>query len=209
MTTYHKTKSGKVSVYQDDGSHKKFVGTYYSDEEMLEKCQTLIDRHKDSYCGATFNRTLMLAYNFLLRLKIIKRLEERVKILQEHGESKMRVLKGGARKYTEVEVLDEQGQGNANHKYQIVSVTETAGQPIAVLGNIDFQNGPIREIGVNGVADGDLIAIVIDRMCGFQSGDYACDENQHALAHLESALEALQERTDKREARGVEGTNVK
>ena len=55
----------------------------------------------------------------------------------------------------------------------------------------------------------DLIAIVIDRMRGFQSGDYACRDNAIALTKLEEALMWLRNRTNGREARGVEGTNIK
>ena len=109
--------------------------------------------------------------------------------------------------YTEVQVLDEKGQGNVNHKYRIVGANPPEGET-PVLGIVDFQNGPIKEFGVNGVSNEDLLAIVVDRLRGFQSGDYTCDANQHALAHAENALTALFERTKEREARGVEGTNV-
>ncbi len=118
----------------------------------------------------------------------------------------MRTLNIGTKKYTQVDVMDEKGQGNANHEYMILTAHEK-GEPCEKLGEVSFQNGPIKEAGVNGVMNEDLIAIVIDRMEGFQSGDYACDANQHALAHLENALTALRERTNEREVRGVEGTN--
>ena len=117
----------------------------------------------------------------------------------------MRTLKIGTRKYTEVNVVDEKGQGNANHHYCIKTVDE----PVTILGDVKFQNGPIKEFGVNGVMNEDLIAIVIDRMRGFQSGDFACRDNGLALTKLEEALMWLRNRTNERELRGVEGTNVK
>jgi len=117
----------------------------------------------------------------------------------------MRTLEIGTRKYTEVKVLDEPGQGNANHKYEVVLV-ENRNQ---VVCEVNFQNGPIKEFGVNGVANEDLIAIVIDRLRGFQSGDYTCASNDKAIACLHFALEELRSRTNEREARGVEGTNEK
>ncbi len=120
----------------------------------------------------------------------------------------MRVLQIGTRKYTEVEVLDEKGQGNANHKYQIVSVSSEEQQPVVILGTVDFQNGPIKEVGVNGVMNEDLIAVVIDRMRGFQSGAYKCRDNALALTKLEEALMWLRNRTNERETRDVEGTNA-
>ena len=120
----------------------------------------------------------------------------------------MRTLGIGTRKYTQVEALDEKGQGNANHAYRIVGTAYTPAAADRVFCVIDFQNGPIKEAGVNGVMNEDLIAIVIDRMRGFQSGDYACKNNEQALDSLEMALAYLRARTKEREARGVEGTNT-
>ena len=119
-----------------------------------------------------------------------------------------RLLKIGTRKYTVVNVLDEPGQGNANHHY-IVQKSDLDEVVDNWLGEVKFQNGPIKEAGVNGVMNEDLIAIVIDRMRGFQSGDYACRDNALALTKLEEALMWLRNRTNEREARGVEGTHVK
>ncbi len=111
--------------------------------------------------------------------------------------------------YTEVQVLDEKGQGNANHEYAIVEVAPPEStEPLRFLGTVSFQNGPIKEFGVNGVTNEDLLAIVVDRLRGFQSGEFACNANQHALAHTENAFTALFGRTKEREARGVEGTNT-
>ncbi|RPH88532.1 MAG: hypothetical protein EHM32_01115 [Spirochaetales bacterium] len=72
----------------------------------------------------------------------------------------------------------------------------------------DFQNGPLKESGVNGCHNEDLIAIVIDRLNGFQSGDYNCRENALALTKLEEALHWLNHRTAARQVRGVEGTHA-
>ncbi len=121
----------------------------------------------------------------------------------------MRVLEIGTREYTQVNVMDERGQGNANHIYDIMeSQLHTDETSRETFCTVQFQNGPIKEFGVNGVMNEDLIAIVIDRMRGFQSGDYACRDNALALTKLEEALMWLRNRTNSREARGVEGTNV-
>jgi hypothetical protein len=111
----------------------------------------------------------------------------------------------GTEKYTSVFACDEKGAGNANHLYSIVKSLN----PEVILGTINFQDGPIKESGVNGVMNEDLIAIVIDRMQGFQSGEYACRENAIALTKLEEAMMWLRKRTSDRERRGVEGTNMK
>lgn len=111
-------------------------------------------------------------------------------------------------------VLDEPGQGNANHKYKIVSYSNTGNiqdidNELVVDTEIEFQNGPIKEFGVNGISNESLLAIVIDRLRGFQSGEYACADNQVALESAEYCLNMLQKRTKDRLSRGVEGTNNK
>lgn len=105
---------------------------------------------------------------------------------------------------TVVTCLDEPGAGGACHKYVVHSISK----PIAVLGNVNFQNGPILEAGINGVQNEDLLAIVIDRLHGFQSGKFACRDNAIALTKCEEALLWLQKRTRERQARGVEGRNI-
>jgi hypothetical protein len=125
----------------------------------------------------------------------------------------MRTLEIGTKKYTEVSAVDEPGQGNANHRYEIVKKVFYDAQNSGPEGRqpfltVNFQNGPIKEFGVNGVMNEDLIVIVIDRMRGFQSGDYACRQNELALTKLEEALMWMRDRTNEREQRGVEGTNT-
>lgn len=101
-----------------------------------------------------------------------------------------------------IEVLDEPGPGGANHVYQIL-VPSGATTP---SNRLEFQNGPIGEVGVNGITNEALLAVVIDRMRGFQKGQFACNENHTILNHLKEAMFLLHERTKQREARGVEGT---
>lgn len=106
-----------------------------------------------------------------------------------------------------INVLDEPGQGNACHEYQ-VRLWEKDQEDVE-LANISFQNGPIAEHGVNGISNEALLAIVEDRLLGFQSGDFACRENALALTKLQEAMMWLHKRTRDRMARGVEGTNQK
>ena len=106
-------------------------------------------------------------------------------------------------KYANVDSTDYIGPGNAHHVYFI-----TRKEDDKLILKLEFQNGPIKESGVNGVMDENLIAIVIDRLEGFQSGPYACQENRDALNALEAAYTSLQLRTSRREARGVEGTHT-
>ena len=118
----------------------------------------------------------------------------------------VRKLEIGSEKYTQVFACDEKGAGNANHHY---SVSSTQENPANILGEVKFQKGAIKENTVNGVMNEDLLAMVIDRLQGFQDGDYKCRENAIALTKLEEALLWLRKRTMDRERRGVEGTSIK
>lgn len=92
----------------------------------------------------------------------------------------------------EIKVLDEPGAGNACHQYDI-SWTDKNG--IMNHEYVNFQNGPIKENGVNGVTGEAHLTIEIDRLRSFQDGPYKCRENAIALTHLEEALMWLKRRT--------------
>lgn len=112
----------------------------------------------------------------------------------------------GLNEVLRIKVLDEPGQGNACHRY---CIEPTVGNAIGVL--IEFQNGPLQETNgyPNGLSNEALLAVVEDRLLGFQSGQYACRENAVALTKLQEAMMWLQKRTRDRMARGVEGTHQK
>jgi len=121
----------------------------------------------------------------------------------------MRKLEIGQHRFTEVNVIDEPGDGGACHEYAIsrVCLPQTNDPVSGEFGKIKFQKGPVKESGVNGCFQEDLIVIVIDRLQSFQAGDYACRENALALTKMEEALMWLNSRTADRQVRGVEGTN--
>jgi hypothetical protein len=116
-----------------------------------------------------------------------------------------------------IEVHDEPGQGGANHAYAIYgfhSQSNASAGPLPFGKDetclpILFQNGPIKEFGVNGVTQEALVAIVIDRLRSFQQGPFACPENEAALHYFAQGLAILQFRTKARIQRGVEGTHQK
>lgn len=120
----------------------------------------------------------------------------------------------GLNEVLRIEVMDQPGPGGANHEYAITFFDERYKQERSPLSDkygrncvIGFQNGPIGEAGVNGISNESLLAIVEDRLLGFQSGQYACRENAIALTKLQEAMMWLQKRTRDRVARGVEGTS--
>jgi hypothetical protein len=71
---------------------------------------------------------------------------------------------------------------------------------------IDFQRGPVPEVGVNGCRIEDVIDVLQNRLLDHQGRDLACEENSQALYHLEMAKEALNERVRRRQAQGVLNT---
>lgn len=105
---------------------------------------------------------------------------------------------------TEVFAVDEKGVGNANHEYRIRSIDS-----VSNLAEICFQKGAIQEHEVNGIQIEDLLVICIDRLEGFQSGEFQCLENATALINIETALLWLNRRTFDRRERGVEGISKK
>lgn len=92
---------------------------------------------------------------------------------------------------------------NAPHTFIVEGVEN--GQE---LSKIHFQEGAIKEYGVNGVCNEDLIVMVIRRLEGFQDSEFKCKENEQALEKLQESLMWLRKRTLDREARGIEGTHI-
>ena len=120
----------------------------------------------------------------------------------------MRKLNIGTTNFTQILVSDEPGQGGACHKYFIGMANDNVNESTGEFGYINFQNGPVKEFGVNGCHQEDLLAIVIDRLQSFQAGEYACIENDLALIAVQEAIHWLNYRTNGRVKRGVEGTNI-
>ncbi len=103
--------------------------------------------------------------------------------------------------------IDEPGAGGACHEYVIAGPNGHGDSK--TLGRINFQNGQIHDFqdkdgpqGVNGIHNEDLLAIIIDRLNGFQNGPYASGENRFAMDHCKDALEALQRRSRRRIVEG-------
>jgi hypothetical protein len=136
-----------------------------------------------------------------------------MKLHYDHkGEFIMSVLKIGTQKHTKVVCLDETALGSrVCHEYYFCRAKEQDDVDVLAgeFGHVQFQNGPIKEAGINGCHQEDLLAVVIDRLRYFQTGEYACRENAIALTHCEDALRWLRHRTNARIECGVEGTSKK
>lgn len=101
---------------------------------------------------------------------------------------------------------DELGPGGASHRYNLVIAgLGVPGSPKTV-GTIQFQEGPRNEDGSTpGVTEAAIVAVLIDRLRGFQAGPYACRENAIQLTKLEEVLHWTKARADARAKRGVLG----
>lgn len=122
----------------------------------------------------------------------------------------------GGRDYATVRIIAESAlsAGGAPHRYllalrddvpaELADRREPEHQPL-IATQLRFQEGPIQEVGINGLTHEALLAVVIDRLEHFQRGPFPCAENANALGHLVAALEWLNTRTQRRAARGVEG----
>lgn len=72
--------------------------------------------------------------------------------------------------------------------------------------HIKFQDGPIKEAGVNGAQVDDVLGVCLEKLQGFNA-NFACAENTYAIQHLQETLFWLRARRENREKRGVEGFN--
>ena len=73
---------------------------------------------------------------------------------------------------------------------------------------IGFQRGPVKEVGVNGVTNEHLLAVLKHRIT-YLDGQFPSEYNKQALHHITEALKALEARTADRQKRGVEGTHAR
>jgi hypothetical protein len=110
-------------------------------------------------------------------------------------------------KYTEVfHENSEDIKYNAPHNFVVEPTIMATGED-SFRQEIHFQEGPIKECGVNGVCNEDLIAMVITRLEHFQKSEFSCRDNAMAITKLEEAMLWLRKRTMSRENKGILGTN--
>lgn len=78
---------------------------------------------------------------------------------------------------------------------------------------IQWQDGPLgrgdERKEPNGASPEDVVTSVIQRMEFYQTSRLSCPENDPAITKLKEATQWINQRTQDRERRGVEGTNQK
>lgn len=100
--------------------------------------------------------------------------------------------------------------GNMSHEYRFSytpgpNYTGPTCEDGTISQTVSFQRGPVKEVGVNGITNEALIAIVIDRLEGAQEGPFKSRYNALAITALQEAENWLSRRTLDRMSRGVEG----
>ncbi len=97
---------------------------------------------------------------------------------------------------------DEDGSGASHHYEMSIGAT--------VVANIQFQQGPrLDPASTPGVTEAAILAVLIDRLRGFQAGPYSCRQNAIIITKLEECLMWTRARADERARRGVLGRNAK
>ena len=72
---------------------------------------------------------------------------------------------------------------------------------------IEFQRGPVKKFGLNGLSTEALLAICHHRLTVLNMGQYRCFQNARAIASIADALAQLEDRAKERALRGVAGTS--
>ncbi len=122
-------------------------------------------------------------------------------VIPDNGYPSLKLVEIGSRRFTEVVILDEPTR-NVCHKY-LIRRCGLDGVPFSES-RISFQNGPVKNNGINGCHHEDLIAIILHRLQSFQNGDFKCREKEFAITKLKEAMHWLKHRTIARWDRGVE-----
>jgi len=119
----------------------------------------------------------------------------------------METIEIGTRNFTRVAAEEKTGKDGTHHDYCISRVDIDNNTMAGEFGHVHFQDGPIKEVGVNGCHHEDLLAIIIHRLQSYQAGKFKCRENAMVITKLEEAMHWLKHRTEARQNRSVEGTS--
>ncbi len=89
-----------------------------------------------------------------------------------------------------------------------IKSTEQKENETNCFATIQFQNGPVKEVGGrNGCFVEDILKVALVRLHHLDNIK-TCRENRIAITKLEETLMWLNKRTEDRITRGVEGTNL-
>jgi hypothetical protein len=100
----------------------------------------------------------------------------------------------------------------AHHRYDIANFDASTNpayrdSDTANLLTILFQQGPVPDVGINGVTPEAVLVCLLHLFEGYQTSKFACPENEEAIKGFQASLDAIRSRTASRIERGVEGTH--
>lgn len=95
--------------------------------------------------------------------------------------------------------------GNVSEPYSLF-INHTDSEGNVIQESIGMQYGPRKEVGINGFLDEDVLKFIKLRLEYFQD-KLPCEETAKAIEHLTYAINALNNRTERRENLGIEGTS--
>ena len=211
-----------IECFKYDGDLKNTNGEFYVDRWAVEAFQSGVIYFKD---GEMYIKTLEGDHHASVGDYIIRGVNgELYPCKPDIFEKTYDIVEGNSQVHEFVEtkhdllttkytkVLEEADyKYNAPHTFNVIKAQEETSEEHngenLVLSEIHFQEGPIKECGVNGVCNEDLLVMVVRRLEGFQNSEFKCRENACAITKIEEALLWLRKRTMGRENRGVEGTN--
>ena len=114
------------------------------------------------------------------------------------------------RECIDVYAVDKRNGDGANHTYRIdvraFENPKNAEPSVTVM--LPFQDGGLKDVGANGITEQALLAVVLDRLRGFNDGPYRCPENSMMITKIEEALMWGEKRANDRARRGLEGQRL-
>lgn len=91
------------------------------------------------------------------------------------------------------------GDSVEGHLYQVITGAKVT--------DLSFQQGGVKDHGVNGLTSEALLEVLIHRT-RYLDAQFPCNENRRAIVAMAQALHAFESRTASRTERGVEGREV-
>jgi hypothetical protein len=105
----------------------------------------------------------------------------------------------------QITAVDEPGSGGAYHLYELQTLPAVGAAYRTQMCFHHIEPGKLIPTEPNGFSNESFLAVLLHRLECFQAGPFACPENEAALTAGRAMMAALQSRTLKRAAQGVEG----
>lgn len=95
------------------------------------------------------------------------------------------------------------GNGGASFRYVVIHRNIATGEALSML--LQFQQGHMEHLGLNGFLSDLFLYVCMDRQVDFNKGKFASEYNTASIAGIQAALDASEARVRDRQRRGVMG----